>query len=174
MKGNSSIFFVVLYFVLSEFCTNITSLTKTKKPCDKFATDALHQTNPLNATSPEAIANVGILCDDDYQSDDYVVEDNELRQNDQPERHLRLPYSYGSIRKQPPQFEKHRTYQHREDQNVEYTKEVIIKQGRLKGMVRRMHSQSGLRNVDQYLGVYRLFYGQHFHVEVILFTSLHE
>lgn len=154
MKWDTSIVFVILCFVISEFGTNITPLTETKKPCDKFATDAQHQKNELNATPPEVIGNTEILCDDDYPNDDYVVEDIELRQNDQPDRHFRLPYSYGSIRKQPPQFEKHRTQQHRENQNVEYTKEVVIKQGRLKGMVRRMHAQSGLRNVDQYLGSY--------------------
>lgn len=152
---NTSIFFVVLNFSgISKCDTNITPLIETKKPCDKFATDAQHQTNKrINATTtttstPEA----NILPSYDYQNDDYVVEDNELRQNDQPDRHLRLPYSYGSIRKQPPQYEKHKFHQHREDPNVEYTKEVNIKQGRLKGMVRRMHAQSGLRNVDQYLG----------------------
>lgn len=152
MKWDTIIFVAIFCFGISECGTNITPSTETKKPCDKFATDVQHQTNQLNATAPEAIGNIEILCDDDYQSDDYVVEDNELRQNDQPDRHLRLPYSYGSIRKQPPQYEKHKLHQHREDHNVEYTKEVIIKQGRLKGMVRRMHAQSGLRNVDQYLG----------------------
>lgn len=152
MKCDTSILFVILCFGISECGTNITPLTETKKPCDKFATDAQHQTNKLNATTPEASDSIEISPVDDYQNDDYVVEDTELRQNDQPDRHLRLPYSYGSIRKQPPQFDKHKLHQHREDHGVEYTKEVSIKQGRLKGMVRRMHAQSGLRNVDQYLG----------------------
>ncbi|KAJ6636653.1 Neuroligin-4, X-linked [Pseudolycoriella hygida] len=155
MKWDAIIFFAILCFGVNECDTNITPLTETKKPCDKFATDARHQTNKQNVTTPEANDNTAILCDEDYQSDDYVVEDNELRQNDEPDRHLRFPYSYGSIRKQPPQYEKHRQqhHHHREDEGVEYTKEVMIKQGRLKGMVRRMHAQSGLRNVDQYLGI---------------------
>uniref|UniRef100_A0A1Q3G4H5 Putative esterase and lipase n=1 Tax=Culex tarsalis TaxID=7177 RepID=A0A1Q3G4H5_CULTA len=34
-----------------------------------------------------------------------------------------------------------------------YTREVAVKQGRLKGIVRVMHPQSGLKNVDQYLGI---------------------
>ncbi|XP_055848841.1 uncharacterized protein LOC129913899 [Episyrphus balteatus] len=34
-----------------------------------------------------------------------------------------------------------------------YTKEIILKQGRLKGIVRSMHPQTGLRDVDQYLGL---------------------
>lgn len=35
----------------------------------------------------------------------------------------------------------------------EETREVSVKQGRLKGLVRIMHPQSGLRNVDQFLGI---------------------
>ncbi|XP_055539107.1 uncharacterized protein LOC129726440 [Wyeomyia smithii] len=34
-----------------------------------------------------------------------------------------------------------------------YTREVAVKQGRIKGVVRVMHPQSGLKNVDQYLGI---------------------
>ncbi|XP_055641383.1 uncharacterized protein LOC129778493 [Toxorhynchites rutilus septentrionalis] len=34
-----------------------------------------------------------------------------------------------------------------------YTREVAVKQGRLKGIVRIMHPQSGLKSVDQYLGI---------------------
>ncbi|XP_055904543.1 uncharacterized protein LOC129940280 [Eupeodes corollae] len=34
-----------------------------------------------------------------------------------------------------------------------YTKEIMLKQGRLKGIVRSMHPQTGLRDVDQYLGL---------------------
>lgn len=33
------------------------------------------------------------------------------------------------------------------------TREVALKQGRLKGLVRAMHPMSGLRNVDQFLGI---------------------
>lgn len=150
------IFVTTLCFSANECRTNITPLTDTKKPCDKSATDAheKHQTNKLDAMTPETMYNNKILCDNQPNDYDYIVEDNQLLQNDQPDRHLRLPYSYGSVRKQPPQYEKNRNHQHRDDQNVEYTKEVVIKQGRLKGLVRRMHAQSGLRNVDQFLGEY--------------------
>ncbi|XP_058821517.1 neuroligin-1 [Topomyia yanbarensis] len=34
-----------------------------------------------------------------------------------------------------------------------YTREVAVKQGRIKGIVRVMHPQSGLKSVDQYLGI---------------------
>lgn len=159
------VFYIALFFgAVSECRTNIAPLTETKKRCDEFATDAQQdQTNEIGASTPETnTGNSEILCDENYPNDDdYVVDDNEPSQNDQPsDRHLRFPYSYGSIRKQPHhQFDKQKSAQQRDDhQNVEYTKEVVIKQGRLKGLVRRMHAQSGLRNVDQYLGLCGFIY----------------
>lgn len=114
------------------------------------------------------------LCDSDNRNVDDM-------QNDQPEKNSRQLHYYGNIRRQPPsaaanlpqhyqqqqQSSQHHQHQqphphqqpsshhqqNREEFNIEYTKEVIIKQGRLKGMVRRMHAQSGLKNVDQYLGI---------------------
>lgn len=114
------------------------------------------------------------LCNSDNRNVDDM-------QNDQPEKNARQPHYYGNIRRQPPsaaanlpqhyqqqqQSSQHHQHQqphphqqpsshhqqNREEFNIEYTKEVIIKQGRLKGMVRRMHAQSGLKNVDQYLGI---------------------
>lgn len=35
----------------------------------------------------------------------------------------------------------------------EETREIVVKQGRIKGAVRVMHPQSGLHNVDQFLGI---------------------
>lgn len=150
------IFYVALCFgVVNECRTNTAPLNETKKLCDKFATDAKqHQTKKIGASTPETNGNAEMLRDENYQNDDYdyVVEDNKLIQNDQPSD-VRFPYSYGSTRKQPQQqFENQKNAQHRDDPNIEYTKEVGIKQGRLKGLVRRMHVKSGLRNVDQYLG----------------------
>lgn len=103
--------------------------------------------------------------DDDNNS--YVIEDVDSVPNDQPDRssNIRLPYSYGSIRRQPPPLiqhpqqmqpqhhQPHQTSNQRHDINIEYTKEIQIKQGRLKGLVRSMHLQSGLNNVNQYLGI---------------------
>lgn len=40
-----------------------------------------------------------------------------------------------------------------QQQQIIHTKEVAVKQGRLKGLVRLMHIQSGLQNVDQFLGI---------------------
>lgn len=34
-----------------------------------------------------------------------------------------------------------------------YTKEISIKQGRIKGIIRNFHPQTGLKDVDQYLGI---------------------
>lgn len=34
-----------------------------------------------------------------------------------------------------------------------YTKEIFIKQGRIKGIIRNFHPQTGLKDVDQYLGI---------------------
>lgn len=41
---------------------------------------------------------------------------------------------------------------HQQQQIIE-TREIVVKQGRLKGLVRVMHPQSGLKNVDQFLGI---------------------
>lgn len=44
----------------------------------------------------------------------------------------------------PPNFRK---------EKLLYTKEISIKQGRIKGIVRNFHAQTGLKEVDQYLGI---------------------
>lgn len=91
---------------------------------------------------------------DDYQADgeeNYVFEDKGLLQNDQPERQT---YTYGSMKRQPSMGQQpDRREPHFRQSNVHYTKEIVIKQGPLKGIVRTMHAQSGLNNVDQYLGI---------------------
>lgn len=82
-------------------------------------------------------------------------------QSDQPHQQQHF---YGNFRRQPPHQNQQQQQQqqspnhphssnHQDEPNVEYTKETLIKQGRLKGMVRVMHAQSGLHNVDQYLGI---------------------
>lgn len=91
------------------------------------------------------------INDDD---DNYVLEDMDLIQNDQPHRRQ---YTYGNLRKQLQDRRDSPQYippsaAHRDD-NMQYTKEVHIRQGALKGIVRAMHSQSGLKSVDQYLGI---------------------
>lgn len=65
-------------------------------------------------------------------------------QQDKPFNDLRTPFTYSNYRKQKNPYEQDSTL---------YTREVLIKQGRLKGIVRVMHPQSGLKNVEQYLGI---------------------
>lgn len=100
----------------------------------------------------------GFVAVDDNDNDiEHSAEDQ--MQSDQP----RQQQYYGNLRRQPPTPHQSRTFQpaagaesahpNRDEFNVEYTKETVLKQGRLKGMVRLMHPQSGLRNVDQYLGI---------------------
>lgn len=91
-------------------------------------------------------------------SDDvnYVLEDMDLLQNDQPPN--RRSYLYGGVRKHPPIDRREQQQQHfatpsHRDDNVQYTKEMHVRQGAIKGIVRTMHAQSGLNNVDQYLGI---------------------
>lgn len=76
------------------------------------------------------------------------------------------PHHYGNMRSHQRATSNHaqtagQQSQHRQrvnsndksDFNVEFTPEILIKQGRLRGTVRSMHSQSGLRSVHQFLGI---------------------
>lgn len=156
-------------------------LVETKKRCDEFTTDGTPhpQRSPIllgNANDEKKNvmeqADDGddvmrtILCDDDNQNEANMQNDQPGEKNSaRPQQQLQQQqqqYYQGNVRRQPlqqpPTSIHQNSYQHpqspnREEFNVEYTKEVIIKQGRLKGMVRRMHTQSGLKNVDQYLGI---------------------
>lgn len=85
----------------------------------------------------------------DLSTDDdgYVIEDMNLIQNDQPERRF---LSGGNQRQS--QINDIRQKFHIPP-DVVLTKEVSVKQGKLRGVVRTMHAQSGLRDVDQYLGI---------------------
>lgn len=60
-------------------------------------------------------------------------------------RNTRKTFAYGTVRKM--------NTSPRPDKAFEYTREMIIKQGRLKGIIRRMPAGTGLRDVDQYLGI---------------------
>lgn len=91
--------------------------------------------------------------------DGYVWEDMSLVQNDGPQdKYLRTPhsYGYGHIQRQLPaatERQEHKRKMGNAPPDLIYTKEIVTKQGRLKGFVRIMHPQTGLRNVDQYLGI---------------------
>lgn len=88
--------------------------------------------------------------------DEYVMEDMSLIQNDQPSlQHSRLKHSqqlFGHIQNEAPEPEPKKRMSSLPG-NVQFTKEILIKQGRLKGYVRIMHPQTGLKNVRQYLGI---------------------
>lgn len=90
-----------------------------------------------------------------YYDDGYVMEDMKLAQQDQPS-FMRPQYSYGQMQKEPSQqdkFEQRKRVIASLPSNVQFTKEILIKQGRLKGVIRSMHPQTGLKNVRQYLGI---------------------
>lgn len=164
-----------LYIIgLSKLYVNIANaMDVTKKLCDELKADATVTTSPVvipslrhqsdgntnnvqSTTTTLPTANDCTSRVDNLRNvDDNVIEDTIVdMQNDQPDRHFRTPYSYGSVRRQPlpppPAMQQH---MRREELNIVLTKEVLIKQGLLKGMVRVMHDQSGLKNVDQYLGI---------------------
>lgn len=92
----------------------------------------------------------------DADSDGYVVEDTAQVQQDQPAFMRPPPYTYSRMQKES-------TMQDKSEQrkrilgalpaNVQFTKEISIKQGRLKGIVRSMDPRTGLKNVRQYLGI---------------------
>lgn len=93
---------------------------------------------------------------EDADNDGYVVEDMTQVQQDQPAFMRPPPYTYGRMQKES-------TMQDKSEQrkrilgslpsNVQFTKEIGIKQGRLKGIVRTMDPRTGLKNVRQYLGI---------------------
>lgn len=76
--------------------------------------------------------------DDDYV--DIDIDNDEAEYN--ADYHQNIPQTFSS------NFNKqHYTMK------IQETHEIRIKQGRIKGLVRTMHPQSGLRNVDQFLGI---------------------
>lgn len=92
--------------------------------------------------------------------DGYVVEDMHQVQHDQP-AFMRPAYNYNQMQKEAAMQDK---FEQRKrvlgtlaasapTSNIQFTKEIVIKQGRLKGLIRSMHPQTGLKNVRQYLGI---------------------
>lgn len=86
-----------------------------------------------------------------HNDDGYVLEDMNLVQQDQPYSpyHRHHPFQMQKDYSTQDSFEPKK----RPQQNWQLTKEVQIKQGYLKGVVRPMHPHTGLRNVNQYLGI---------------------
>lgn len=89
--------------------------------------------------------------DNEYYDDGYVMEDMNLMQQDQPYSpyHRHHPFQMQKDYSAQELFEPKR----RPQQNWQLTKEVLLKQGHLKGVIRPMHPHTGLRNVNQYLGI---------------------
>lgn len=91
-----------------------------------------------------------------YYDDEFVMEDMSLVQQDQPSFMRPFDRLYGQMQREsaaPEKFEPKRRPGNAQLPNVQFTREVQIKQGRLKGLVRAMHPQTGLKNVRQYLGI---------------------
>lgn len=75
-----------------------------------------------------------------YDDDEFVdVDDDETDYN--ADYHQNIPQTLSNFNKQ------HYTMK------IQETHEIRIKSGRIKGLVRTMHPQSGLTNVDQFLGI---------------------
>ncbi|XP_055317248.1 uncharacterized protein LOC129576332 [Sitodiplosis mosellana] len=107
--------------------------------------------------NPYEVRKTRGTSDNEYYDDEFVMEDMSLVQQDQPS-FMRQPFDrlYGQMQREPPaqeKFEQKRRTGNGQLPNVQFTREVQIKQGRLKGLVRAMHPQTGLKNVRQYLGI---------------------
>lgn len=123
---------------------------------------AIDSVNEVNDNQSEVLnrktelRKIRKASDNEHNYDDgYVMEDMNLVQQDQPS-FLRQPAHYGQMQKDfSPQdiFETKKRGVNSQQQNWQLTKEVLIKQGRLKGVVRPMYPYTGLRNVRQYLGI---------------------
>lgn len=112
-----------------------------------------NQSELLNRTSESR--KTRSASDNEYYDDGYVMEDMKLVQQDQPS-YLRQPFHYGQMQRDFSQqeiFEPKKRPGNSQQQNWQFTKEVLIKQGRVKGVIRPMHPHTGLRSVRQYLGI---------------------
>lgn len=107
--------------------------------------------------NPYNIRKTRGTTDNDYYDDEFVMEDMSLVQQDQPrEQPSFIRQLYREMQKESPsseRFEQKRRTGNAQIPNIQFTREVQIKQGRLKGLVRSMHPQTGLKNVRQYLGI---------------------
>lgn len=79
-----------------------------------------------------------------YEEDEYIDIDSDVDTDEKDynaDYHQNIPQTFSNFNKQ------HYTMK------IQETHEIRIKQGRIKGLVRTMHPQSGLKNVDQFLGI---------------------
>lgn len=81
---------------------------------------------------------------DQQHHNEYVPRDDRRNANN-----YEIPFTFTNYRKQQQQQQQQRHY----EDDIKYTQDISVKQGKLRGFVREMHPQSGLKNVDQYLGI---------------------
>lgn len=138
---------ICLFMVILLSCSLNANGTNLKSSND-FVNNEVNdsQSELLNEKRKTRSAN-----DNENYNDGYVMEDMKLVQHDEP---LYSPKShrYGQMQRDyaPPEPRKRAG---NAQQNWQLTKEVLIKQGSLKGVIRPMHPDTGLRNVRQYLGI---------------------
>lgn len=123
---------------------NVLESVRTKKLHDPFG-----ESRQPRQTQDESDKNNNY-----YYDDGYVMEDMSLVQNDQP-AYMRksMQQNVGQkMQMESPDSEPKRRIGSMPG-NLQFTKEILIKQGRLRGYVRQMHPQTGLKNVRQYLGI---------------------
>lgn len=115
--------------------------------------DLANEVNSNTNTYPSKNRKTKSASDTENYDDGFVVEDMNLVQQDQP-LYMRQPLFYGQMQKEPSAQEKFEQKRRLGNgQSLQFTKELVIKQGRLKGFVRSMHPQTGLKSVRQYLGI---------------------
>lgn len=131
------------------------STTTTPK---EAATTASKDANEVNENSSDVLlkrANDLPKARRRSANDDYVMEDMNLMQQDQPfsPYHRHHPFQMQKDFSAQELYEPKKRLGSLPQQNWQLTDAVQIKQGHLKGVIRPMHPHTGLRNVNQYLGI---------------------
>lgn len=85
-------------------------------------------------------------------NEEFILKSIEVAQSDQP-AFLRTSFGHKQIEPTSPEKFEGKKQGDNLPSNLQFTKEILIKQGRIKGYIRSMHSQTGLKNVRQYLGI---------------------
>lgn len=142
------LFVVILFSCL--FSLNCKSVKNVQNVVEAVRTKKLH--DPLIEPRPPRQTQDESDNNNNYD-DGYVMEDMSLVQNDQPTYSRRKnQQNFGQMQNESPDPEPKRRMGSMPG-NLQFTKEILIKQGRLRGYVRQMHPQTGLKNVRQYLGI---------------------
>lgn len=98
--------------------------------------------------NPYKVQKTKSANDNENYNDGFVMEDMNIVQQDQPYQRQTF---LGQMQREPPAQDPRKRLFHQT--NVQLTREIVIKQGRLRGLVRSMHPQTGLKSVRQYLGI---------------------